>query len=318
MINPQYLCIDYDKLDEYCSFLDIGPALDPVMDIENHFIDTSYFLLLDAVNFGSGYFDRLDLQPGLSGYFTVSSLLKEYFIVNGPPAALDILNWDRPFLARVFKQNPANTHAMELIDLFLKSLKELARFIIKDHSASFSGFVKSMDHSAEKMVTSLGSLSFYNDRAVYNNRVICSNAESVSDDQVSEEFEVIFLKRAQITVSDLYIAYGGAGQGRFDDIDNLTIFADNLVPHVLWKDKILKYSKELKQIIYNSEPIKAGSKMEIELRAAAVHAAELIKARFKQKGVSLTSQQLDYFLWNRGQSSFYNTPPAHLCRNIYY
>ena len=38
-----------------------------------------------------------------------------------------------------------------------------------------------------------------------------------------------FYKRAQIVASDLALA----GVAEFDDLDRLTIFADNLVPHVL-------------------------------------------------------------------------------------
>ncbi len=38
-----------------------------------------------------------------------------------------------------------------------------------------------------------------------------------------------FYKRAQIVASDLALA----GVARFADLDRLTIFADNLVPHVL-------------------------------------------------------------------------------------
>ncbi len=46
-----------------------------------------------------------------------------------------------------------------------------------------------------------------------------------------------FYKRAQITPSDLALA----GVAEFDDLDRLTIFADNLVPHVLRVDGVLRY-----------------------------------------------------------------------------
>ena len=50
-----------------------------------------------------------------------------------------------------------------------------------------------------------------------------------------------FYKRAQITANDLQLA----GVADFADIDRLTIFADNLVPHVLRVDGVLRYSDEL-------------------------------------------------------------------------
>ncbi len=50
-----------------------------------------------------------------------------------------------------------------------------------------------------------------------------------------------FYKRAQILPADLALA----GVAEFDDLDELTIFADNLVPHVLRVDGVLAYDDEL-------------------------------------------------------------------------
>jgi hypothetical protein len=48
-------------------------------------------------------------------------------------------------------------------------------------------------------------------------------------------------KRAQIAANDLALA----GVASFADIDRLTVFADNLVPHVLRIDGVLRYDPEL-------------------------------------------------------------------------
>ena len=53
--------------------------------------------------------------------------------------------------------------------------------------------------------------------------------------------DVPFYKRAQLTAADLSLAFDGKGLGSFEDLDQLTIFADNLVPHVLRVDKVLLY-----------------------------------------------------------------------------
>ena len=50
-----------------------------------------------------------------------------------------------------------------------------------------------------------------------------------------------YYERAQLAAADLSLAFDGRGLGRFDDLQNLTIFADNLVPHVLRVDNILIY-----------------------------------------------------------------------------
>ena len=75
--------------------------------------------------------------------------------------------------------------------------------------------------------------------------------------------EVPFLKRAQITASDI---------GTFDDLDQLTLFADNLIPHVLRVEGVLVLDDALARTVDAGELLEAGGQAETELRAAAVHA----------------------------------------------
>lgn len=78
---------------------------------------------------------------------------------------------------------------------------------------------------------------------------------------------------------------GGQGHGGFHDLDELTIFADNLVPHVLRMDRVLAYDAALAERVDREELILAGSMEEVEIRACAVHAVELIVAQLRQAGV---------------------------------
>ena len=82
-----------------------------------------------------------------------------------------------------------------------------------------------------------------------------------------------FYKRAQITANDLALA----GVAEFADIDRLTIFADNLVPHVLRVDGVLRYAPELAARIDAGELLPPGRE-EREIRACALHACEQIAA----------------------------------------
>ena len=83
-----------------------------------------------------------------------------------------------------------------------------------------------------------------------------------------------FYKRAQIVAADLALA----GVASFADLDRLTIFADNLVPHVLRCEGILVYDESLAARIDAGELLPPGGP-EREIRACAVHACELISAR---------------------------------------
>jgi hypothetical protein len=101
---------------------------------------------------------------------------------------------------------------------------------------------------------------------------------------------------------------------RFDDLDRLTIFADNLVPHVLRVDGLLEYDPDLLARINREELIAAGSQEEQEIRACAVHAVELLREQLD----GVTSMQLDYVLWNRGQEPDYKAQPRHRTRTVFY
>ena len=85
--------IDLDALGD----LDPGPP--PELDRERHYLEgtpqdvAAYFLTLDTINFGSGWFPTLRKRPGCSGYFTVAWALADRFrsdgTVDGRGAARD-------------------------------------------------------------------------------------------------------------------------------------------------------------------------------------------------------------------------------------
>jgi hypothetical protein len=83
-------------------------------------------------------------------------------------------------------------------------------------------------------------------------------------------------------------------------------------------DDILIYEESLTGRINDGLLIPAGSPDEIEIRACAVHAVELIKAQLAESGHRITAPDLDNFLWNRGQQTDYKTKPRHRTRCVYY
>jgi hypothetical protein len=118
-----------------------------------------------------------------------------------------------------------------------------------------------------------------------------------------------FYKRAQIAANDLQLA----GVVDYPDIDTLTIFADNLVPHVLRLDGVLVYDAALARAVDSRQDLPAGSAFERELRACAVHACEGLAAR-----AGVPPRTLDNWLWNRGQHPPYSERPAHVTKTVFY
>jgi hypothetical protein len=117
-----------------------------------------------------------------------------------------------------------------------------------------------------------------------------------------------FWKRAQIAPNDLALA----GVAEFSDLERLTIFADNLVPHVLRVDGVLRYEPALAARIDAEELLPPGPE-EREIRACAVWACELLSGR-----LGVPARSIDVALWHRGQSAEYKAVPRHRTRTVFY
>ncbi len=304
--SAKHVRIRGDRIDEYAVSLPIERAIAPTLDPATHFLgeprDTlAFFLTLDAINFGSGYFPHLKKRPGMSGYFTIASSLSDHYRAHGPIEPHRLANLSANDCATVFGQDVGEPVVRELMQLFSTALNDLGRLVIDRFGGQFTSLVESAQHSAEKMVTILSKMKFFQDVERYGDTL------------------VPFYKRAQLTAADLSLALNRQGLGRFDDLDRLTIFADNLVPHVLRIDGVLEYTPELADRIDRQELIPAGSDEEIEIRASAVDAVERIADSLRNRGKSVTSMGLDYVLWNRGQQKHYKSiKPRHRTRTIYY
>ena len=83
----------------------------------------------------------------------------------------------------------------------------------------------------------------------------------------------------------------------FRDLDRLTMFADNLVPHVLRLDGVIWFDPELVARIEREELIEHDSPEEVEIRACALHAVELIVVAARP---TAPPPQVDQLLWQRG------------------
>ena len=204
-----HIQIDVDRIPAYAAALSISEATRPAHDPECHFLNhgddtAAYFITLDAINFGSGYFPHLRKHTGRSGYFTVAGCLTEHFEQYGPISARDLIRVTAADCTRIFVQDPGNAPIKELMRLFARALNELGAYLQTNFGGSFTGLIA------------------------------------------------------------------------------------------------------------------AGSREEIEIRACALHAVELIKAALNESGQPINAMTLDFFLWNRGQQPAYKSIPRHRTRTYFY
>ena len=294
-----------ERLEALANHLVVEGAPTPALDVESHYVGdesttVAFFVTLDAVNFGSGYFPHLRKRPGMSGYFTIASSLADRFRREGPIDASELAEIDASACARIFDQDAAVEPIAELMSLFAQAWNDLGADLLHRFGGAFCGVVEAAAGSAARLIEILEAQPFFRDVSQYDG------------------FEVPLFKRAQILASDLALALRDTGPGRFEDLDRLTIFADNLVPHVLRVDGVLEYRPDLRERIEREELIPAGSEEEIEIRACALYAVELLVDQARARGLAVTARELDLFLWNRGQQATYKARPRHRTRTVFY
>jgi Queuosine salvage protein len=242
----------------------------------------AFWLTLDAINFGSGWFPTLVKRPGRSGYQTIAAGLVDQFDRAGAWSPQQLSRIDPRTIAAVLGQ-PADH---ELMVLFAASLNDLGAHVAR--RGSFTAVVDSVDGSAVALARLLSSWQCFADSSRY------------------DELQLPFRKRAQIAAADLH----RAGVVAFGDLDRLTMFADNLVPHVLRLDGVLEFDPRLVARIEHGDLIEHGSEEEVEIRACALHAVELIVA----ERLDTCAAEIDQLLWLRGQGERYKASPRHRCR----
>lgn len=261
----------------------------------------AFVMALGAINFGSGYFPELRKRPGMSGYHTVAASLRDLVADTGALTAPRLREWTVHDSAATFGQVLDGGPAHELMELFTTAWNELGTFVDAIGDGTFLGVVEAAAASAATMVELLAGMRFYDD--VHPHPAVG---------------EVLLYKRAQITVQDLAIAFDRTGPGRFEGLGRLTMFADNLVPHVLRVDGVLRFSEPLLAAIERVDDIPSGSAEEIEIRACGLHAVELVRDLLAEKGRPTRSGDLDNIVWNLGSNDRYKSVPRHRTRCVFY
>ena len=274
--TARHVRIDEDRLEA----VDPGPP--PELDRDRHYLEgapedvADFMLILDSINFGSGWFPTLRKRPGMSGYFTVASSLTDFWRRGGGWSVHELRTLKAVDVAGVLGQEPAH----ELMTLYADALRALGRFLGGRRALEL---VSEARTSAERLAAMLAfGMPFFDD--------------------------VGFWKRAQIAANDLALA----GVAEFHDLDRLTIFADNLVPHVLRVDGALVYEPALAARIDAGELLAPGEE-EREIRGCAVHACELLAERLE-----MPARLLDVALWTKGQAPEYKAVPRHRTRTVFY
>ena len=279
--------INEEAIEEYAAGLPtVGSEGPPPFAAGDPETAAAFAICMNAINFGSGWWPTIRKRPGHSGYATMAAGVTERFTTAGPWSAEELRDIDAKEIAAVLGQDPAHP----LMGQFATALKNVGNQIDKEFNGRFLGPAQQAE-SIPALVEIFAGWEAFADVSTYEGRT------------------VPFFKRAQLAAADLHRAEIVDLPG----FDRLTAFADNLVPHVLRLDSVISLDPEFASSLDKTALILHGARREIELRACAVHAVELLSA------VSgIPPAEIDGVLWNRGRDSRYKSVPRPRSRNTAY
>jgi hypothetical protein len=286
--------VEETAIEAYAATLPQAAELPPP-DPATHFAEgdrearAAFVICLDAINFGSGWWPTIEKRPGHSGYTTIAAGMTERFRAAGAWPAAELAQLTVTEVALAVGQGPEHP----LMAQFAASLRDVGERVLADHDGRFAAVVDAAEGSAVALADLLASWAAFADASTYDDR------------------RVPFFKRAQIAAADV----NRTGVTPLVDEERLTAFADNLVPHVLWVDGVLRLDPALEERIEAEELLTHGSPEEVELRAGAVHAIELLSAATAGR---LSPAEIDAALWNRGRAERYKSIPRPRSRNTAY
>lgn len=295
--QAEHVRIDAARAAEYAGFI-LGKYEVITGHDENHFVTedrektVSYILALGSINFGSGRFKAAGIE-----YRDIAGGLKRAFErgeMDSPAQWAGVEAEDIRHL--LFPRGGTESEEAErgrIAALFAHHLSETGRIVSERFGGRAMAVLEAAEGSAARLVEILAEWGSFRDVSFYKG------------------IEVPFLKRAQLLAAHLELT----GIPAFSDMGALTCFADNMVPHVLRCDGVLEYTPALAGKIEEGTLITAGSAEEVEMRACAIHAVELMR---QAAPAGITATNIDHLLWNRGYEPKIYNKPSHKTETVWY
>ncbi|HRC27321.1 MAG TPA: queuosine salvage family protein, partial [Alphaproteobacteria bacterium] len=157
-------------------------------------------------------------------------------------------------------------HNRAMAEMYARALRQTGEHIEKNFDSDFKIFIEKSKPCVESFIQNMREIPRFDDTYLYPSRS-------------GPDIEVPILKNAQHLAASLSVAYPRLGLPEpFEDTEKLTAFPDNKIAHVLWVDRVVRFSDDLSRRVENLIPIPVGSAEEIEIRVAGRHAVRMITA----------------------------------------
>jgi hypothetical protein len=213
------------------------------------------------------------------------------------------------YLAKVTRKDLesvfSGTIEMPMLDERVVLFNEVGRVLVEKYQGRYSNFVRSCaprlyangDGLLERLTTEFPR---FRDVSMYHGS------------------EVHIFKLAQLGIWGMHLALSPRGAWKLEDAENLTAFADYIVPVGLRVMNIFEYAPELEKQINSLVEVKRDSEAEVELRASSIYViAKLTEEINKRRpGMEpLLQPQVDFRFWKTYHATHW---PHHLTKTVMY
>ena len=308
--NLTYISIDFEKLSEESiklSGYDFGIKKDlRISDDPDNFIRKT--MLINTLNFAFTDFEtstKYALEEDKSILSDTDAMVHQInlAISSGVPIL------DGSFMAEIsdelFQDLFSANIPMPMIKEKVNVLNQTGRILVEQYEGDWINFIND------------GPRKLYADGKGLIERLI-SNFSRFDDFSLLEDNKIYFLKLAQLAYWGLHRELSGLQLFHIEDIENMTAFADYILPVALEHLGITKYVPELKKQIQEGKLIQKDSLKEIELRTTSIFVTakmtEIINENRKDDEKILIPQ-LDFKLWTEYHG---DEKPHHLTKTIMY
>ncbi|CAN8065225.1 unnamed protein product [Agarophyton chilense] len=235
---------------------------------------------------------------------------------------------DHQTLSHIFRS--ATSTPIPLLEQRVHVLNQAGHVLETNFNSSVLFLIQSAHASSQKLIQLLVSnFQSYDDSFPFD-ALSTSESYQLPATEQSRPPKLCFFKRAQILVADIWACFASSNKHHFDDIHQLTMFADYRVPQILVWLNALKYTDSLMSDLKSQLELQSGSRREIEIRACSIHAVELIRNELQllqsqtvvqqHNPVQINSVLIDFLLWDyaTAHKDKLNQVPIHHVKSVYY
>lgn len=305
--NPKYVFIDLTKLEEVAKELSQEKLIIPAWNFPEYLKDNGKtlldsFMLGNSLNFAfTDFKTKNKFSTEYKGKQFKGSSAMWVCIKRAFESGVPIL--EGRYLKDISKDDARKIFAGNIkIPMFkerLKILREVGTVLCQKYGGHFYNLVFDSEYRL-----------FNNGKGLVER--LTKDFPSFDDSVVYEGNLIRFDKRAQLAPAMIYGRLNSLGIPFIEDIDELTVFADYVLPKTLRDLGIFIYENSLAERIDNQQIIPSKSQEELELRAATIHASKGLMDKLNQyRDDKVNTLHIDYALWSMGRK-IKSDKPHHL------